>query len=252
MNYELEPAISKHLAYFLRQCQQNIASCTKLKQIVGRGYDSTKEIIMPQAILFNGGVFKSTAFKERVIELLSSWSGQETITELEGINLDLAVASGAVYFALSKKTGKGIRIRSGTSRSYYLGIETTAIAVPGLEPEVKGLCVVPQGTEEGTKLKKTTQQFGLVTGEPVQFQFYSSSVRAGDQVGTTIENATDVLDKSSDLQVTLANSEDNKRQVVPVKLEAFVNDVGILELSMQDTRSDKKWQLEFNVRANKD
>lgn len=249
LNYELEPAISKHLASFLQMAKKNIASSQQLQALVGKDKNKNVHCILPSAVLFNGGVFKSLELKERVQALLTTWSEGQEVRELKGIDLDLAVAKGAVYSGLSKKNGKGIRIRSGTSRSYYLGLETAAIAVPGLEPEVKGLCIVPQGTEEGVKLPKTPRQFGLVTGEPVQFPFYSSSVRAGDQVGTMIESAPDTLEKTASLQVTLPNVTGKEREIVPVELDALVTDVGTLELSMKHVQSAKKWQLEFNVRA---
>ena len=45
----------------------------------------------------------------------------------------------------------GVRIRGGTARAYYIGIETAMPAVPGFAPPIKALCVVPFGMEEGTE-----------------------------------------------------------------------------------------------------
>ena len=47
--------------------------------------------------------------------------------------------------------GRGVRIRSGASRTYYIGIESAMPAVPGMEAPLKALCVVPFGMEEGTE-----------------------------------------------------------------------------------------------------
>ena len=47
--------------------------------------------------------------------------------------LDLAVALGAAYYGQVRR-GKGVRIRGGVARSYYVGIETSAPAVPGVPP----------------------------------------------------------------------------------------------------------------------
>jgi hypothetical protein len=61
-------------------------------------------------------------------------------------------------------TGKGVRIKAGAARSYYIGLETSMPAVPGYKPPLKALCVVPQGMEEGTELLIEGREFGLVTG----------------------------------------------------------------------------------------
>ncbi len=62
-------------------------------------------------------------------------------------------------------------------------------AVPGFKPPVKALCVVPQGMEEGSELLIEGQEFGLVTGEPAEFRFFSSEVRSGDAAGQILPDA---------------------------------------------------------------
>ena len=44
-------------------------------------------------------------------------------------SLDLSVALGAAYSGLARR-GRGIRIRGGTARAYYVGVEASAPAVP--------------------------------------------------------------------------------------------------------------------------
>ena len=73
------------------------------------------------------------------------------VRELEGFEPDLAVAQGAAVYGRHRATGKGMRIKAGAARSYYVGLETSMPAVPGFRPPVKALCVVPQGMEEGTE-----------------------------------------------------------------------------------------------------
>ena len=59
---------------------------------------------------------------------------------LEGRHdLDHAVARGAAYYGWAKHRG-GLRIRGGTARAYYVGIETAGLAVPGA-PRPLGRCV---------------------------------------------------------------------------------------------------------------
>ena len=58
-----------------------------------------------------------------------------------------AVSRGAAYYGLAR-TGKGVRIRGGVPRTYYVGIETPMPSVPGFPAPLKALTVVPFGMEE--------------------------------------------------------------------------------------------------------
>ena len=69
---------------------------------------------------------------------------------LEGADLDLAVARGAAYYGYVRR-GQGVRIRGGTAKSYYVGIESAMPAVPGMEPPIEAMCIAPFGMEEGTR-----------------------------------------------------------------------------------------------------
>ena len=117
---------------------------------------------MPTAVLFNGGVMKADKLRARVVELLRAWCGRE-VRVLAGADLDLAVARGAAYYGYVRR-GRGVRIRGGTARAYYIAIESAMPAVPGLEPPVQALCVAPFGMEEGTEAELPAQEFGLVVG----------------------------------------------------------------------------------------
>ena len=61
---------------------------------------------------------------------------------LDAPDLDHAVARGAAYYGLARR-GRGVRIRSGAARTYYVGIESAMPAVPGMPAPLKALCVVP-------------------------------------------------------------------------------------------------------------
>jgi hypothetical protein len=148
-----------------------------------------------------------------------------------------------------RASGKGIRIQAGTSRSFYLGLESPMPAVPGFVPPIKGVCIVPQGTAEGTDLELPGREFGLVTGDAVTFRFFASEVRAGDRVGTVVDNASKSLDELAGLTVTLPAQGGAAGQVVPVTLHPKVTDVGTLELWMQHTQSAQRWKLDFNLRG---
>lgn len=249
--YETEAAVTKHLAKFLKRSRQNIESNDSLKKLVSARLNEDTDFLAPTAVLFNGGVFKAKVLRERIIDVLGYWNQNQPPKELAGSNFDLAVAYGAAYYGKMKASGEGIRIRSGTAKSYYIGLETPMPAVPGFEPPVKGLCLVPQGTEEGSEIFLEDEQFGLVVGEPVEFRFFSSDVRAGDAVGTYVNDAEHNLEESARLSVTLPADEVEVEigEVVPVKLDAVVTEVGTLQLFMKHVSSNKKWNLEFDVRS---
>lgn len=251
LEYATEPALSKHLARFLKRSLENVKSDERLTHLIGDHRDfEAAPILQPTAVLFNGGVFEAAIFRRRILDLVSSWFGQGAhIKELKSAGLDVAVSRGAAYYGAVQASGKGIKIRAGTSRSYYLGLESPAPAIPGYTPPVKGICIVPQGTEEGTELELPGKEFGLVTGEAVQFRFFCSEIRAGDRVGTVVDKAEKSLQELSGLTITLPSIEASSGQVVPVTLHPLVTDVGTLELWIQHTKSDRRWKLEFNLRA---
>ena len=251
LEYATEPALSKHLARFLSRARDNVRSDERLRSLLGPVADlDDSPILWPTALLFNGGVFHSGLLRRRVTDLLRSWLGAgHPLTEIESVGLDKAVANGAAYYGAVQLSGRGIKIRAGTSRSYYLGIESPMPAVPGITPPVKAVCIVPQGTEEGTALELPGREFGLVTGEPVEFRFFSSEVRAGDRVGTLVADAAGALDETAGLAITLPPIAGQPGQVLPVTLKPLVTEVGTLELWMSHTRSEEQWKLEFNLRA---
>ncbi|MBK7857366.1 MAG: Hsp70 family protein [Archangiaceae bacterium] len=227
--YAADPAVTRHLAAFL----------TRQAALAKPG----DTFVKPTAVLFNGGVFKAPALKQRVLDVLGSWLGSPP-KELPGADLDLSVARGAAYYGWVRQ-GHGIRIRGGTARSYYVGVESAMPAVPGMEPPVKALCVAPFGMEEGTQADVPPQQFGLVVGEPTRFRFFASSVRREDQVGTMLEDP-EGLEEVAPIETTLEGR--NAGQLVPVNLQAAVTELGALELRCVEKGGAGKWKLELNVR----
>src|SRR5207245_3474685 len=116
-------------------------------------------------LLVNGGVMKAAVLRDRVVEVLNNWLRQEGLDAreaeqiLEAPDLEHAVARGAAYYGKARH-GRGVRIRSGASRTYYIGIESAMPAVPGMEAPLKALCVVPFGMEEGTEARIPDKEFG--------------------------------------------------------------------------------------------
>jgi hypothetical protein len=246
--YAADPVISKHLARFLARSRANVRASPSLATLAEG--PSGKEFLMPTAVLFNGGVFKSAPVRKRVLELLASWNQGQAVRELQGIELDLAVARGASYYGRTRVTRKGIRIKAGAARSYYIGLETSMPAVPGFKPPMKALCVVPQGMQEGSELLIEGRDFGLLTGHPAEFRFFSSAVRSGDRPGQILPDAERELEDTSLLEINLPPLPDFPAgQVVPVQINSVVTELGTLELWMKHINSDRRWKVEFQVRT---
>src|SRR5947209_8396628 len=161
--YVTDPAITRHLAAFLK------------RHLQGPGGGA------PDAILFNGGVFQPAALQERLLDVMRHWydtPGQPwQPLALTNPSLDLAVAIGAAHYAWLKHTG-GRRIGGGIARSYYIAVESGPDEDRGSRMEDRGskenrqgatatssgdprssildprssvtvVCVVPQHLEEG-------------------------------------------------------------------------------------------------------
>jgi Hsp70 protein len=247
--YASDPVVSKHLARFLTRSLANVKASETLSALVGANAAS-REILTPTAVLFNGGVFKAEAIRGRMLDLLASWADGQSVRELAGFQPDLAVAKGASFYGRNRVTGKGMRIKAGAARSYYIGLETSMPAVPGFKPPVKALCVVPQGMEEGSELLIEGQEFGLITGQPAEFRFFSSEVRSGDKAGQILADAERELEETSLLEINLPPVENFPAgQAVPVQINPVVTELGNLELWMKHTNSDRRWKVEFQVRT---
>ncbi|MEQ8790958.1 MAG: Hsp70 family protein [Pirellulaceae bacterium] len=229
--FETDTAVTRHLAEFLH----------------AHGDDSGP--VHPSHLLFNGGVFKAAPLRQRLIDTLASWSGDQPPEVFGGEDdLDYAVARGAAYYGWAKQHG-GIRIRGGTARSYYVGIETAGLAVPGAPRPLRALCVVPFGMEEGTEADVPSDEIGLVVGEPAHFRFFNSPVRKHDQPGDLLDRWTpEELAETDPLETTLSRAEDVDEPYVPVRFHSRVTELGMFELWCVSAKGDRRWKLEFSVR----
>ncbi|HYW39217.1 MAG TPA: Hsp70 family protein [Terriglobales bacterium] len=243
--YAADAAITKHLARFLSEQVRNSPEAA----VIRRGRSG---LACPTHILFNGGVMKAAVLRDRVVEVLNSWLRQEGFDALgaeqilEAPDLEHAVARGAAYYGKARR-GRGVRIRSGASRTYYIGIESAMPAVPGMEAPLKALCVVPFGMEEGTEAAIPGREFGLVVGEPAEFRFLSSSVRKQDHVGSLLEDWGADIEELSPLEVTL-KLDGQQGTVVPVRIETRVTELGTLEVWCVSRDGTQRWKLELNIR----
>ena len=238
--YAADPAISRHLARFLRQ-----QAATSEHGAVRRGPSG---LACPTHVLFNGGVLKAGMVRERLLATLNSWlaeEGLEPVKPLSGEDLMHAVARGAAYHGLARR-GRGVRIRGGVPRTYYVGIETAMPAAPGFPAPLKALTVVPFGMEEGTGARIPGREFGLVVGEPAEFRFFTSAARKNDQPGDLIEDFSGELEEISPMEVTFGAGEASS-EVVAVSFETVITETGLMQLWCV-ARDNRRWKLEFNVR----
>jgi hypothetical protein len=244
LNYEADPGITRHLGKFISAHR-----------------DDKGRVRLPTAVLFNGGVMKSAALRERVIKIISSWSesedgngqgtengqGQQTIREIDTGDFDLSVAWGAAYYGKASR-GDGIRIRGGLASSYYLAVEAAMPAIPGIVLPTRALCIAPFGMEEGTGFENKTRLFNLVVGETVRFNIMTSTTRHNDQLGDIVDNweyGEEIRDLTT-IETFLEGDDDNA--VIPVIFEVRLTEVGTLEFWACARDGDQRWKLELNVR----
>jgi hypothetical protein len=224
--YVADPAVTKHLAAFVRQHVP-----------AGESVD---------AILFNGGVFQPRSLRDRLIEVMQPWFENGTKRweplVLTSPSLDLAVSWGAAYFAWLRHTG-GKRIGGGIPRSYYIGVET-----PNPEPgKTHVLCVVPRRLQEGDEVSLPQPELELALGQPVLFPLFTSTVRGEDKPGDLLNVSSDQLLQLPPLHTILRGGKRAGAKRVPVTLAAKCTEIGTLELSCV-SREGNRWRLEFNVR----
>ncbi len=246
--YAQDAAITRHLAAFLTRQRGATAQLDGL----GAGLPESATFLHPTAVLFNGGVLKSGAISERVLSILNGWlqaEGAAPARLLAGADLDLAVSRGAAYYGYVRR-GRGVRIRGGTAQAYYVAVESSMPAIPGMEPPIQALCLAPFGMEEGSEAPLPAQEFGLVVGEPVRFRFFGSSVRRQDEVGTTLDFwGPDELHELQAIEAHLPTQGRTAGEVVRVRLHARITEVGVLELEALPIGGTERWKVELDARG---
>ncbi len=231
--YVADPAVSRHLAAFLKDHEK----------VSREALDGDPHDIVPDAILLNGGMFRSQRITDRVIEILSAWT-HKNLRQLENPEPELAVAFGAVAYGLARR-GQHIKIGGGSARHYFLQVDD------GKNEKARGICVLPRGTAEGEEFRLADRTFLLRLGEPVLFHLLTStedtSIRAGELVDLDDEKFVSL----PPLAVTLErDSEDRQQQ--PVELAVSLTELGILQIQCvaKDRSIDQRWDVHFQLREN--
>ncbi len=219
--YVSDPAITRHLAAFL----------------------AANGNARPDAILFNGGFFIPAVCRERVADVVAGWIGRRPLI-FENQDLDLAVAVGAAYYSYVRSTGAGLIVRGGLPRAYFLG-------AGGTDGNLKAVCVMPRGAEEGSEVEVDQPGLQLVANKPVSFRLYSSLARTEDKPGDTIDLTPEASDAELHLHAPLnavIRFGKQGERLVPVKLGARLTEVGTLEVWADSKISENRWRLHFELR----
>jgi molecular chaperone DnaK (HSP70) len=235
--YEQEPAITRHLGWFLERHGKDVAA------------NLEKERPIPDLILFNGGSLKPTAIQEQIRRAIGRWFGrphedaEDNLPRiLDNPDPDLAVSIGAAYYGLVK-IGHGVRVGSGSPRAYYL-----EVAPPDETGPSRAICLVTRGQEEGTRMELTEHDFTVLANQPVGFNVFSSSYRSGDRRGELIP-IDDSLTALAPLQTIIQYGKKSTQVEIPIRVVAEYTEVGTLALGCRSLSSDHRWQLQFQLRS---
>jgi hypothetical protein len=234
--YASDPAITRHLAAFLRQAAVTMNSLP-----------AKHRMARPNAVLFNGGFCVPVVTRERIIEAISFWFGQDRTgwrpkllnhEEAESA-VESAVARGAAYYGRVRR-GAGLRIRAGSARTYYIGWSS--------EDGLEGICVLPAGIEEGSTLPLLNREFSVLANRPVSFTLYSS------RTGRHTHGEVAALDGANFHRhaplVTLLRYGKKMRDVyLFIRLKASFTEVGTLEIWCESRDTPHRWRLQFELRG---
>ncbi len=238
--YEQEPAITRHLGWFLDQHRAEVS------HYLG------KEFQAPDCILFNGGALKPPVIQERIRQGIRRWFHQDDAAlprVLDNPDPDLAVALGAAYYGLVKM-GRGVRVGSGSARAYYIGVSTGSAETDGTNSR-QAICLVERGLDEGSQIQLEDRDFQVLTNQPVSFDLYSSSFRSGDRSGHLVA-VDDSLTRLPPIQTIIQYGKTGDHSNIPVAVEASYTEIGTLALWCHSRISDHRWKLQFQIRETGD
>jgi len=229
--YAAEPAISKHIAAFLKLHYQ-----ASTEAMNNQGH-------VPDAVLLNGGVFRSQPITQRTLDLINSWSDQQPVL-LENKHPELSVAFGAVSYAIARRDKK-LKIGGGSARSYFLLVDASD-QIKNTSVKQQGVCILPRGSEEGEEVILKQQQFALRIGQPVRFHLVSTTGDRKYQPGELVEISDDGFNSLPPLAVAFEGEDEAD---VLVQLAVTQTEVGTLKIqciSLSD--SSQRFDVEFQIR----
>ncbi|CBL44935.1 DnaK-related protein [gamma proteobacterium HdN1] len=236
--YVADPAISRHLAAFFHAHEKACRAALGNK-------------IQPDAapiadcVIYNGGFFQAKVLRERLGELLESWSSQP-VRLLENAHPDYAVALGAVTYGITRRKGERI-IGGGSARSFFLLVDDA-------DGQRHAVCLLPKGSEEGREIELPERRFVLRLGQPVAFPLASFSGDRQFLPGEVISAEDDAANGNATLLklpplMARLDVQGGVQPTVEVRLTSTLTETGVLRVDCVDTGADqRRWALEFSVR----
>jgi hypothetical protein len=234
--YATDPAITKHLAAFLKKAALAIGSgATSQPHVEGR-----LQMARPDAVLFNGGFCIPAIARGRITEAISHWfgAGEWRPKILSNDVMSSAVAIGAAYYGRVRR-GTGLRVKAGSARTYYIGMRS--------EHGIKAVCVLPSGTNEGTTLPLVDRELSVLANRPVSFRLYSSTIRH-DAHGAIADLDPEEVHCHAPLVTLLRYGKKLLQMELAVRLSVHFTEVGTLELWCESVSSPHRWRLQFELR----
>jgi molecular chaperone DnaK (HSP70) len=227
--YESDPAITRHLARFLVEA--------------GEG-----QPVRPDAVLLTGGFFTSALARKRAIDAIGRWFRDADAAWQPRVLVSdapaTAVAEGAAHYGLARRN-LGVRIGGGSPRAYYLGLQSAAAAG---EDIMRGICIVPRGTEEGTRQGLDERVFEVVANRPRAFSLWSA--RTGHHAfGELVSLDPELMHRHAPLVAELRFGKRTRAATLAVRLEVAYTELGTLELWLASRDTDHRWRLQFELRG---
>jgi molecular chaperone DnaK (HSP70) len=251
--YATDAAVTRHIAAFLsrfaaqsRKALGASSGFSAHSSDTGEGQD--EPLPVPDTLLLNGGVFRAEALTQRLSSTLGTWRG-EPLNVLHNDNPDVAVARGAVAYALAR-TGQAPKIGGGSARSYFLVLDETDKGEGDSEPVQRGLCLLPRGTEEGHEIRIEDHTFALRLGHPVRFHLASSSADTVYRPGELADLAQgDFVRLPPIATIVQARGASTARGETAVQIATSLTEVGTLEVHCIELDNPaQRWLLEFQLR----
>ncbi|WP_206995287.1 Hsp70 family protein [Trinickia mobilis] len=237
--YASDPAITRHVAAFLSQHAAQSRNALGLPETSGET-GNPGALPMPDTLLLNGGVFRAKALEQRLADTLGAWRGAP-LNVLQNANPDVAVARGAVAYALAR-AGSAPRIGGGSARSYFLVLD-------GGQDTPRGVCLLPRGTEEGQEIPLADRTFALRLGSPVRFHLASSVADAAYRPGELADLASSDFVRLPPIATVVAPRGASGPGETPVQLATALTEVGTLQVHCIETADvSQRWLLEFQLR----
>jgi len=225
LRFARDTAITRHLAAFLS----------------GRKVD---------AVLFNGGTLAPKLLQNEITAQIAEWQGGVAPRLLDNSAMDLAVALGAARYS-SLQVQRTALIKGGYARSVYAEVDASIHAQGSKVAGTKLICIVPQGYDGTHDLKLEQMGLKVRAAQPVRFQLYTSTKRAGDQVGVVTALDPELFRPLPPLATKIDAEGRTVDQLIDVSLDVRVAETGLLALRLVsvDPKHPAFWQLDFNLRA---